>query len=149
MKKIFLLSVCILLLLSNNVRAQITFQKTYGGTFYDYASGVIQTADSGYIVWGFTKSFGAGDYDMYLIKTNNVGDTLWTRVISAPNNDDRIYSVIQTADGGYVFTGGGAFLMKLDGNGNLLWKMKYELAQNIGGSSVQQTNDGGFVFVTS
>jgi len=66
MKKIFLLPVCILLLLSNNTRAQITFQKTYGGTGDDWGNGVIQTVDSGYIVWGFTKVLGGLNFHMYL-----------------------------------------------------------------------------------
>ena len=55
--------------------AQITFECTYGGTSYDYGYSVQQTSDGGYIVAGGTSSFGAGENDIYLIKTDADGLT--------------------------------------------------------------------------
>jgi hypothetical protein len=55
-------------------------------------------------VVGRTNSFGSGGYDFYVVKTNSQGDTLWTRNYGG-SNDDRGWSVQQTADGGYVFAG--------------------------------------------
>ena len=85
-------------------RAQTTFQRTYGGTFFEDGRSVQQTSDGGYIVAGFTNSFGAGGGDVYLIKTNSSGDTLWTRTYGGIDYDQGI-SVQQTSDGGYIVAG--------------------------------------------
>ena len=53
---------------------------------------------------GCTESFGAGERDFYLVKTNSQGDTLWTRTYGG-SNEDYAYSVQQTDDGGYILAG--------------------------------------------
>jgi len=141
------LSTFILVLFSlNHSIGQVTFQKTYGGANSDNASIVQQTNDGGYIIGGFTKSYGAGNFDNYLIKTNEFGDTLWTRVMG-----DAFYNKInclkQTADGGYVLTGFtdyDVFLIKTDFQGFVQWKKKFGFSQTNGGHSVFQTQDGGY-----
>jgi outer membrane protein assembly factor BamB len=65
----------------------------------DEGYSVQQTTDGGYVIVGRTNSFGAGNYGVYLIKTNANGDTLWTKTIGGSNADDA-YSVQQTTDGG-------------------------------------------------
>jgi hypothetical protein len=101
--------------------------RTYGGSNLDEGRGAGQTADGGYIVSGWTKSFGSGDYDFYLIKTNASGDTLWTRTYGGPN-EDYGYGVSHAADGGYIVGGTtlsyGAgmedvYLIKTDANGSI------------------------------
>jgi hypothetical protein len=59
--------------------AQTTSVRTYGGVGDDFGRSVQQTSGGGYIVAGETYSFGAGGGDVYLVKTNSSGDTLWTR----------------------------------------------------------------------
>ncbi|MCK4395422.1 hypothetical protein KAW96_02385 [candidate division WOR-3 bacterium] len=78
--------------------------KTYGGTDRDYGESVQQTGDEGYIIAGYTNSFGAGGWDVYLIKTDADGDTLWTKTYGGIY-DDWGYSVQQTADAGYIIAG--------------------------------------------
>ncbi|MFH1012054.1 MAG: hypothetical protein V1784_12580, partial [bacterium] len=78
--------------------------RTYGGSAHDRAYSVQQTADGGYIVAGDTWSFGAGRLDLYLVKTNSQGDTLWMNTYGGTDRDYG-YSVQQTADGGYVAAG--------------------------------------------
>ena len=86
------------------VSAQTSWWKTYGGTASDAGRSVQQTSDGGYVIAGRTGSFGAGDDDVYLIKTSASGDTLWTRSYGGTDSD-RGYSVQQTSDGGYIIAG--------------------------------------------
>ncbi|MDD2889808.1 MAG: hypothetical protein PHE49_04105 [bacterium] len=126
--------------------------KTFGGNKDDAGYSVEQTTDGGYIITGFTKSYGAGGMDVYLIKTDSLCDTLWTKTLGG-NKDDAGYSVEQTTDGGYIITGftksygaGGmdVYLIKTDNLGNALWTKTFGGIANDAGRSVLQTNDGGY-----
>ena len=57
------------------------WQKTYGGQDWDFAYSVVQTYDSGYVFCGETYNNTNGYSDVYIEKTNPVGDTLWTQII--------------------------------------------------------------------
>ena len=115
----------ILLSTMSSSHAQTTFQRTCGGIGDDFGSSVQPTSDGGYVVAGTTKSFGAGFNDVQLIKTNSMGDTLWTKTYGGAS-DDVGSSVQQTSDGGYIIAGytlsfgAGSYdvyLIKTDGNG--------------------------------
>ncbi|MCK4576362.1 T9SS type A sorting domain-containing protein, partial [candidate division WOR-3 bacterium] len=154
--KKLILSGTVIFLFSANLFAQAPdtlWTKTYGGVDYDYGLSVQQTADSGYIIAGMTTSFGAGYFDLYLVKTDAQGDTLWTKTYG-DENDDWASSIRQTSDGGYIITGTtvsfgtgspDVWLIKTDFHGDSLW------ARTFGGSSfdasysVQQTIDGGYI----
>ncbi len=114
-------------LIRTDTSGDTMWTKTYGGTHDDEGYSVQQTADSGFIIVGYTESFGAGGRDVYLIKTNTSGDTMWTRTFGGAN-DDEGYSVWQTTDGGYTIAGytksygaGGAdvWLIKTDADGHV------------------------------
>ena len=102
--------------------------KTYGSTAEDGGRSIQQTADGGYIVAGLSH-FGAGGYDITLLKIDALGNVQWTKVFGGGGSDFGLHAQ-QTADGGYILTGfftglgfGGedAVLIKTDANGNLLW----------------------------
>ncbi|MCK4576076.1 hypothetical protein KAU34_06690 [candidate division WOR-3 bacterium] len=127
--------------------------KTYGGTESDIGSSVQQTSDGGYIIAGSTNSFGVDGTDVYLIKTDASGDTLWTRTYGGINGDQG-YSVQQTSEGGYIVVGetdsfGAGFydfyLVKTDSFGDTLWTKTYGGQFYESGESVQQTSDGGYI----
>ena len=63
------------LILTTPAEAVITFERTYGGADWDRGYSVQETQDGGFIIAGSTSSFGAGSYDVYLIKTDAQGNT--------------------------------------------------------------------------
>ncbi len=144
-----------LLLITTWSSAQPTFQKSYGGAWADLGESVQQTNDGGFIIGGSTQSFGIGDYDLYLIRTDANGDTLWTSIINTPASlTDMGFSVRQTNDGGFALIGEvldivtsskDVYLVKTDGAGNLLWTKTYGGYGDQVGYSIEQTTDGGFI----
>jgi len=133
--------------------AQVTFQRTYGGASWDEGHSVQQTSDGGYIVCGSTESYGSGNADVWLVKTDARGDTLWTRTYGGVNWEEG-YSVEQTTDGGYIIAGytnspgagsDDVYLVKADSSGDTVWTRTYGGTGNDDGWSVQQTSDGGYV----
>ena len=112
---------------SPNPMSATSFAKTYGGTNYDGAFSVQHTSDGGYILAGWTTSFGAGDWDIFLIKTDANGNIIWAKTYGGTSYDNA-RSVQQTSDGGYIVAGytasfgagGDIFLIKTDENGNIV-----------------------------
>ncbi|MBK9401156.1 MAG: T9SS type A sorting domain-containing protein [Bacteroidetes bacterium] len=151
MKYSIYFAIALILLINTQLSGQITFQKTYGGILQDYGNDVKQTTDGGYIIGGSTKSFGSGNFDMYLIKTNAFGEIIWTKVYGSAS-DERIKSIIQTADGGYAFTGFNdydTYVTKTNANGVVQWIKDFGFTSGSGGNSIQQTSDGGFIVTGS
>jgi hypothetical protein len=130
-----------------------SWQRTYGGSGVDVANSVAQTRDSGFIVTGYTTSRGAGHKDVYLLKTNVLGDTEWSRVYGGAN-DDIGWSVAQTYDGGYIIAGetysfgagqNDVYLIRTDASGDTQWTRTYGYSFFDAGYSVRQTLDSGFI----
>jgi hypothetical protein len=140
-------------LIKTNAFGNVQWAKTYGEAGGDGAYSVQQTSDGGYIVAGYTDSFGAGINDILLIKINASGNLQWAKTYGGTNWDEAL-SVQQTSDGGYIVAGNtrsfGAglddiFLIKTDVNGNIQWAKTYGGAIYDRAYSVQQTSDGGYI----
>ena len=80
------------------------WNKTFGGSYDDAAWSVQQTLDGGYVIAGFTISYGAGDNDVWLIKTDSSGNMAWNKTFGGAEDDIGL-SVQQTSDGGYIIAG--------------------------------------------
>lgn len=138
-----------------NAEGAVSWQKTFGGTDYDYAMSVQQTTDGGYIVAGTTSSFGVGVYDAWIVKLNADGSIAWQKMYGGAGNDSAS-SIQQTTDGGYIIAGnttsfgaGGydAWVLKLNADGSVAWQKTYGGLGWEFANSIQQTSDGGYIVV--
>jgi hypothetical protein len=135
-----------------DAKGNLQWTKTIGGESDDWGFSLIQTSDGGYAIAGYTKSFGAGETDVYVVKLDANGNLQWTKTIGGKEWDSG-HSLIQTADGGYAIAGttksfgtgvADVYVVKLDANGNLQW------TKTIGGSGAEigfsliQTSDAGY-----
>ncbi len=126
--------------------------RSYGGLGFEGAYSLDQTSDGGYILTGWTDSFGAGATDVYVVKTDSSGDTLWTKTYGGTSWEGG-ESVQQTSDGGYIIVGetysfgnfDQVYLIKMDASGDTLWTRTYGGTDTDWGNSVWQTSDGGYI----
>jgi hypothetical protein len=138
--------------MKTDASGEFVWGKTYGGAKTDYAYSMIETFDGNYFVLGFSQSFGGGDYDVYLVKIDPVGNLLWQKTyISWGNEEGR--EIIKTLDGNFMIVGTtnsnrpsqDAFLLKINPEGNVLWLKHYGGSGRDFGNSVKQCSDGGFI----
>jgi len=141
-----------------DANGNLQWTKTIGGKEFEDGYSLIQTADGGYAIAGQTNSFGAGGYDVYVVKLDANGNLQWTKTIGGKKDDVGLMSLIQTADGGYAIAGatnsfgagnGNVYVVKLDANGNLQWTKTVGGPGDEIGFSLIQTSDGGYAIAGS
>jgi len=128
------------------------WSRTFGGAAADFGWSVHEAA-GGFVLAGFTESFGSGENDFYLLKTSADGEREWSRTYGGKGND-RCWALIPTADGGYLLagetTGSGegeedVYVVKTDSLGAMLWSRTYGGAASDRCFSAVQADDGGYL----
>lgn len=121
-----------------------SFQNNHAGFAVD------QTDDGGFMIIGTSTDALVKD-NVLLIRTDENGDALWTKLIGGEQNISG-WDGQRTADGGYVIVGryrsnssSRVPLIKTDHSGNVVWMKIYDESPGEWGSSVQQTSDGGYI----
>ncbi len=149
------------------ISGEVQWVKSFGGSGEDTAQSVIQTADGGYAVLGYSNSTD-GDLtgktmtvnDFWFLKLDSQGDLQWSKTYGG-SKDDKGQSVIQTVDGGYAIVGYAMsddgdgsnnegfhdnWILRLDSSGNVLWEKSFGFSGHDHSYDVIQTDDGGFFF---
>jgi hypothetical protein len=134
-------------LMKTDIAGDTVWTQTYGGSEYDEGHYVHQTSDGGFIIVGLTESFSAVMSDIYIIRTDPIGNSLWTKLYGGIFGDGANY-ILEDTDGNFIITGTlswDAFAMKIDTNGDSLWTKKWGGPQSESSVSIQHTADGGYI----
>ena len=140
-------------LIKTDQNGQELWSQTFGGAGDEVGRSIQKTDDGGYIIVGSSSSYGNGENDVYLIKTDQDGQELWSQTFGGSANDIG-RSIQETDDGGYVISGntnsygnGGhdVYLIKTDQDGQELWSQTFGGAAGDVGRSIQKTDDGGYL----
>jgi hypothetical protein len=140
-----------MLLIKTDILGNVSWVKEFGGNGEEGADGLVQTMDGGYAIFGYTRSFGS-DYDFFLVKTNNEGDSLWSKWYGTWDWEFG-HELYQTQDSGFIMVGTSYYMttraniyaVRTDKHGDTLWTRMFEEFPGSSGSSVQQTSDAGFI----
>ncbi len=150
MRKI-LFALCLLAVYSTAF-SQNTFQRMYqvSNFAFSVANSIQQTSDGGYIMGGSDSANVGQDRDVFLVKTDANGDTLWARSYGTSGIEYGQYA-IETIDGGYIVVGTSyngdwnVYLVKTNAGGDTLWTKTLGGAFDDEANFVQNTNDGNVI----
>jgi len=130
------------------------WEKSFGGPDNEEAYAVKQCMNGGYILAGYSNSYGAAS-EVYVVKTDSYGKLEWDKTYGGPNLD-RAYEIIETHDGHFIIVGvtnspgishgnDDIWLQKIDGQGNTIWRNAYGESNHEVGYDVVELPDGGFL----
>ena len=140
-------------LVRTDAQGEVLWSKTYGGQGNDNGWAIMETEDGGFLITGFTNSFGAGKMDIYLVRTDADGNMLWERTFGGSQSEYG-WAMAATTDGGYVLAGQtdsfGAgdkdgYLVKVNAEGEEIWSQTYGGPKEDRLFSIDQSSDGGFI----
>jgi hypothetical protein len=131
------------------------WKKTFGGESYEYSKFLLLSPDGGYVFGGSTNSFGNGDYDAWIIKTDNMGNIEWEKTYGDEEMDGAC-SCQHARDGGYIVAGtkskndtARVFLLQIGEYGSIKWEKTNIIEEKVYCRSIQQTSDKGFIIAGS
>lgn len=115
----------------------LEWEKSYGGNDFEAGLSGVQTPDRGFFILGWTRSFGSGERDFYLIKTDSVGNQEWQKTYGG-NDMESGWGIVELADDNYLLSGAKVssgldrgWLIKIEPNGDIIWQKNYYHGSNI------------------
>jgi hypothetical protein len=129
---------------------EIVWQRSYGTEIDELPQSIVQTAEGGYALAGYTTSLEAIGEDVFLLKLDGSGEVEWYRMLGGAQ-PDRAYSLESSADGGYVVAGGtysygrgnrDIWILKLDEEGTLEWQVTYGGPASDAALAIERSPDG-------
>lgn len=138
-------------LIKINPTGNFLWERFAGGVDAEECYMVRQTADGGYIAVGTTRTYGAGAYDLYAVRTGAAGDTIWTRAYGWPTSE-RAYAAAELTDGGFILAGsvytGQAYdivLVRTTAGGDTVWTRRMGGIASDEAYGVLTASDGGII----
>lgn len=134
---------------------QILFEKTFIGSSTEFGHSIIESGDGNFIICGTTETFSAGSTDIFVIKVNPEGDTIWTKTFGSSSEEiGHSLHIRAASDSGYILTGrtygfgttnGGVYIVKLQPNGDIAWDAVFDGSANEHGRAIELTEDKGYI----
>ncbi len=140
-------------LIKTDSTGKTLWEKTYGGTDWDFGYSISQTKDSGFVICGQTYSYGAGNGDVYVIKTDKNGDTVWTKAIGGTGYDEG-NCVYVKQDSLYYIAGittsfgigdTNMYFIEINNQGKVEWDTTCGSTHHTLASSIHGTTSSGFI----
>jgi hypothetical protein len=144
-------------LIKTDSSGTLEWSRSYGAEQSEIAYSMVQTADGGYALAGYTYSQTEGKgYRFWLVKTDSTGHMQWNNSYGM-SGLDIAYSLVQTSDGGFAIAGftesaSASFefwLVRTDTVGNMKWSGNYGKSGSEIAHSLVQTADEGFAVAGS
>ncbi len=134
-----------------------TFEESYGGRYDEEGNSILPLKD-GFLVVGYTRSFGAGQNDAYALKVDMFGNKIWSNV-SGGSREDVANAVVQT-EGGFMVAGTtssignrvqSVYYARISDDGTLAWQSGYFSDEDdyYSGKDIVKINDSSFLVVGS
>lgn len=124
---------------------------TYGGTEYDEVYALIECSGGDFVIAGVTRSYGGGNQDGWLIRTDSDGNHLWNYSYGGGNTEE-FYSMVECSNGDFALggtsqiTGVAAWILRTDESGTHLWNYSYDPGMSSGRDLVE-CSTGGFALL--
>jgi hypothetical protein len=134
------------------------WSRTYGGNKVEVGTHAIECCDGDFAILGGTQSFGAGNGDIWLLKIDQDGDTLWSKTYGGDSTDGAVW-MEETSDSGFVILGTtrsfgegdkDIWLIKTNRYGEIEWTQTYggtEVEMMTGNGFIGQMEDGGYIVI--
>lgn len=133
-----------------NAQGDSLWTKRYGGNRRDEVGEVHRTADGGYIFAGTRGHSLSLGYitNIYVIRFDAAGDTLWTREIGDDNYWENGGDILEQDDGTFILVGyyrNKNYIAKLDADGKTLWEKMSDQEQNGGFNTIAKNTEGNLI----